>query len=89
MCLRWLLKIVLLAGVSFRAFTQQKAKGYGLTGWVRNVAGDKVEGEVQGEDESVQKLLRDIDRGPRLAHVVKLETTEKGVKADEAAFDVR
>ena len=49
----------------------------------------KVEGEVQGEDESVQKLLRDIDRGPRLAHVVKLETTEKDVKAEEAAFDVR
>ncbi|KAL2003704.1 hypothetical protein VTN02DRAFT_2735 [Thermoascus thermophilus] len=63
-------------GVNFRDFTERQANSYGLTGWVRNTIDGKVEGEAQGDEESLQKLLKDINKGPRLAHVVKLEKKE-------------
>ena len=48
----------------------------------------KVEGEVQGEEELVRKLLKDIDRGPPSAHVVKLEKEEKDTEDGEESFTV-
>jgi acylphosphatase len=50
---------------------------------------DKVEGEAQGEDEKLQMLLKDLDRGPTHAHVVKLETQEIEVVDGESGFEVR
>ncbi|PGG97717.1 hypothetical protein AJ80_09652 [Polytolypa hystricis UAMH7299] len=46
----------------------------------------QVEGEAQGEEVSLQKLLKDIERGPRLAHVVKLEKSEIDPKEGESLF---
>ncbi|KAL3471888.1 Acylphosphatase-like domain-containing protein [Aspergillus californicus] len=60
-------------GVGFRDFTQRRAMEYDLKGWVGNTDCGRVEGEAQGPDETIQKFLKDIDNGPRLAHVVKLE----------------
>lgn len=76
-------------GVGFRYFTRKKATSYGLTGWVRNVPNNKVEGEVQGEEDVLQNFLKDIGQGPRHAHVVKLEKSEIEVQEEEAAFEVR
>ncbi|KAL2870766.1 mitochondrial alternative oxidase [Aspergillus lucknowensis] len=60
-------------GVGFRDFTQKRAIEYGLKGWVKNTDCGRVEGEAQGAEEQLQKFLKDINKGPRLAHVVKLE----------------
>ncbi|OKL55764.1 hypothetical protein UA08_09039 [Talaromyces atroroseus] len=76
-------------GVSFRAFTQKKATEYGVTGWVQNSPDGRVEGEIQGEDSLVQKLLQDVNKGPRHAHVVKLEKSEIDTSEGESAFTVR
>jgi len=76
-------------GVSYRYFTQKKANEYGLTGWVRNAPQGKVEGEAQGDSDSIQKLLKDLDRGPTHAHVVKLEKQEQNVKEGESSFEIR
>ena len=49
----------------------------------------QVEGEAQGTAEAVQRLLKDLDDGPRHAHVVKLEKQEiEGVDGEES-FEVR
>jgi acylphosphatase len=48
-----------------------------------------VEGEIQGEDTLVQKLLQDINKGPRHAHVVKLEKSDIETAEGESAFTVR
>lgn len=48
----------------------------------------KVEGEVQGNQETVQKLLQHIDKGPRLAHVVKIEKKELEPREGEDHFAV-
>ncbi|KAL3709799.1 hypothetical protein TMatcc_003590 [Talaromyces marneffei ATCC 18224] len=62
---------------------------YGVTGWVRNTPDGRVEGEVQGEPDLVQKLLKDVDKGPRHAHVVKLEKGEVETLDDEESFEIR
>jgi acylphosphatase len=49
----------------------------------------QVEGEVQGEDENVQKLLKDIDRGPTHAHVVRVDKSEVDVVDGEEKFEVK
>lgn len=74
-------------GVNFRSFTQQKAVGYGLTGWVRNTSGGEVEGEAQGDSDSIEKLLNDINKGPSAAYVVKVNKTDIEVKEGERSFE--
>lgn len=72
-----------------RYFTRKKATSYGITGWVRNAPEGKVEGEAQGEDDGIQKLLADINSGPSHAHVVKVETEDIPVTDGESGFNVR
>ncbi|KAE8421677.1 Acylphosphatase-like domain-containing protein [Aspergillus pseudocaelatus] len=67
-------------GVGFRDFTQRRAAEFDLKGWV--------EGEAQGTPESIQKLLKEINNGPRLAHVVKVEKKDLAVQDGEAYFGV-
>jgi acylphosphatase len=56
---------------------------------VKNTPNGKVEGEAQGEDDGIQKLLTDLNQGPRHAHVVKLEKEEMSVVDGESGFDIR
>ncbi|GAM34090.1 acylphosphatase family protein [Talaromyces pinophilus] len=79
----------IVPGVSFRAFTQKRATEYGVTGWVQNSPDGRVEGEIQGEPDLVQKLLKDVDKGPRHAHVVKLEKSDIDIQEDETSFEIR
>ncbi|KAL4869049.1 hypothetical protein BDV12DRAFT_196669 [Aspergillus spectabilis] len=70
-------------GVGFRDFTQKRAVEYGLKGWAKNTDCGRVEGEAQGPEESIQKFLKDINNGPRLAHVVKLENKTLELREEE------
>lgn len=49
----------------------------------------QVEGEIQGENDSVQKLLQDVNKGPRHAHVVKLEKNDIDTLEGESEFTIR
>ncbi|KAA8644225.1 acylphosphatase [Aspergillus tanneri] len=48
-----------------------------------------VEGEAQGPDEAIQELVKEINNGPRLAHVVKLEKKEIPPQEGEGLFGVK
>ena len=50
---------------------------------------DKVEGEAQGDEEALKKLLKDLNNGPSHAHVVKLEKSEIDVVEGENDFVVK
>ncbi len=59
-------------GVGFRAYVRSKAKKLGVTGWVRNLTDDRVEGVFQpGPEgmENVKKLIKMCRRGPFFANV--------------------
>ena len=49
-------------GVGFRAWTKIQAKIIAVTGWVRNVNGDWVEAQIQGEEEKVKQIIELIKR---------------------------
>ncbi|KAF7504259.1 hypothetical protein GJ744_002517 [Endocarpon pusillum] len=74
-------------GVFFRAFTQEKAQSYGITGFVKNTSDGKVEGEAQGNEDALQKFLKDISEGPKHAHVVKVEKSTIDTKDGESSFE--
>lgn len=53
------------------------------------MTGGQVEGEAQGEDDVLQSFMKDINQGPRHAHVVKVEKSEIEVQDGETGFEVR
>lgn len=73
-------------GVFFRKFAVEKAISHCLTGYVRNIGNGKVEGEAQGEEESIKCFLKDLDKGPPAAHVVRVDKTEKEIVEGEEEF---
>jgi acylphosphatase len=76
-------------GVFFRAVTQQTAKGFNLTGWVRNMADGRVEALFEGEDESVNKMLEWCHIGPPAARVEEVLTEEEPYAGEFRDFSIK
>ncbi|KAI4146166.1 MAG: hypothetical protein L6R39_003557 [Caloplaca ligustica] len=82
--------LIVKASTSERSsFTKSKASSYGLTGWVKNRSGGQVEGEAQGDDESIQKLLKVLESGPPAATVEKVDQSEIEVKEGESGYTTK
>ena len=74
-------------GVGFRYFTWGQAEGLGLTGFVRNLPGGKtVEVVVEGERKKVEKLISQLEKGPRMAEVERVETVWSEYSGDYKNF---
>lgn len=56
-------------GVGFRDALHAEARRLGITGWVRNRADGSVEAVLQGDGQSLERLIDWARRGPPLAHV--------------------
>ncbi|OAA56581.1 acylphosphatase [Niveomyces insectorum RCEF 264] len=76
-------------GVGYRYFARKHAIQRELTGWVRNLPNNKVEGEVQGDEKTVEVFLQLLDRGPTSAKVVRFDKETRELVKDEAEFEVR
>lgn len=50
---------------------------------------EQVEGEAQGDKDSVQKLIQELGKGPRLAHVTKLQKKDIAPEEGEDHYAVR
>ncbi len=62
-------------GVGYRYFTWRRAEALSLTGYVRNLPdGKTVEVVAEGEREKLDELIRQLEAGPRLARVERVET---------------
>lgn len=59
-------------GVGYRDWMVYKARGLGLSGWVRNRSDGSVEALIAGDTDAVEELARQCRRGPRLAEVVSI-----------------
>jgi len=60
-------------GVGFRDWLVAEARRLGLSGWVRNRIGGRVEALLDGDEAAVQELLRACRRGPPLAEVEQID----------------
>lgn len=76
-------------GVGFRFFAERAAGLEGLHGWVRNIAGGRVEIEAEGEADALERFERQIRQGPPHARVEQVDVTDCGARGVHAGFMVR
>ena len=74
-------------GVGFRYSMERKARGLGVTGWVRNRRDGGVEAMVQGTHEAVAAITEWARHGPPGAIVTDLRESEGS--GDYTSFDTR
>ncbi len=63
-------------GVFFRAWSAETAQSLGLDGWVRNRRDGTVEMLVQGEEETVERMIERCRQGPPEARVDRIDVEE-------------
>lgn len=74
-------------GVGFRYRTQYFARGLGLTGWVRNLDDGRVEMELQGTEEEMNRLFRHLRQD---SYIVIDDYLEESISVlDENGFRIR
>jgi len=76
-------------GVFFRAETQRAAKGFNLTGWVRNLSDGRVEALFEGEEKEVHKMLQWCHIGPPAARVEGVLTAEEPYIGEFHDFSIK
>jgi acylphosphatase len=63
-------------GVGFRYFVQHVGERLGLTGNVRNCPDSTVEIVVQGSEKKIVEFIKQVERGPSLARVQRLDIVD-------------
>lgn len=76
-------------GVGFRFFVQSSAKALGITGWVKNMSDGSVTMELQGEAETVERLMAKIRKGNDWIKVTNFEVGDLPVVEGEDKFAIR
>jgi acylphosphatase len=64
-------------GVFFRDTTRERARAYGVAGWVRNRPDGAVEAVLEGPPEAVDRVARFLEIGPPHAHVEHVEAHDE------------
>ena len=75
-------------GVGFRYFVQRTGAQLGLTGWVRNNDDGTVELVAEGGRDKLEELNRAVGRGPRMAHVDRVDVQWSGATGTLHGFDL-
>ena len=63
-------------GVSFRWYTEERARALGVTGWVRNEPDGSVLLHAEGDDDAVDALVAWCRTGPSAARVSDVAVRE-------------
>ena len=74
-------------GVGFRYRATYAARGLGITGYVKNLDDGRVEMEVQGDRDSITRMLVEIEAGSFI-HIEDMEVKNIPVISDERDFKV-
>jgi len=67
-------------GVGFRFTVRHIAKGFDVTGWVRNLPDGRVEAVFEGDAEGVERLVRWVHTGPGHARVSGVVVADEPVE---------
>lgn len=75
-------------GVGFRWFAHDTAARDGLHGWVRNLPDGRVEAQVEGEADAVERFERAMRHGPPGSRVDEVEVDELMPTGRDIGFSV-
>jgi acylphosphatase len=76
-------------GVGFRFFAEAAAAREGLQGWVRNLPDGRVEIDVEGDAEAVERFERHLRHGPPGARVTEFHVDENPPTGRQTGFSIR
>ena len=76
-------------GVGFRWTVRNIAKGFDVTGWVRNLADGRVELQLNGEENEARAFLQAITESELRAHIRKQSETELAGPVEARGFEIR
>ena len=63
----------IVQGVFYRESTKEKARGLGLSGWVRNLPDGSVEAHFEGDESSISAMIKWLNQGPPHARVSNVD----------------
>lgn len=75
-------------GVWYRQSMLQEAIKLEIKGWVRNLSDGRVEAIIEGDEQSLEKLISWCHIGPPSAIVERVEVIEEPVKSDFFSFKI-
>jgi acylphosphatase len=76
-------------GVSFRYYTQHKARQLGLTGWVANHPDGSVRLVAEGSRPDLEELVAFLQQGPPAARVSQVDAAWHEAGGEWHSFGVR
>ena len=74
-------------GVSFRWYTQERARQLGVVGWVRNEPDGSVLLHAEGDDDAVDALVAWCRTGPSMARVADVAVCD-AAPSGATSFDI-
>ena len=76
-------------GVGYRKWARKEAQKAGITGWIRNLPDGSVEALLQGDKDTIEKLLNLYKKGPFLSEVEDIDTIWEAQKETFPDFSIR
>jgi acylphosphatase len=76
-------------GVGYRNYAQRRAALLGLVGWVMNMRDGRVRVRAEGPRESIDELVRALEKGPPLSRVSRIDVRTLPPTGRYAGFDIR
>ena len=76
-------------GVGFRYSVRHIAKGFDVTGWIKNLRDGRVEMQVEGTEEEVRAFLDAILQSELRAHIRKHDVATSTNASPTRGFEIR
>jgi len=76
-------------GVGFRFYVESIAEEYGIKGYVRNIAGGRVETVCQGEEKSLDNFIKKVKKGPSFSLVTDTRIEVINDSKEYSKFEIR
>jgi acylphosphatase len=76
-------------GVGFREFARACAERLGLVGYAMNLRDGRVRVVAEGRREALEALLREVERGPRVARVDDVQVSWAAARGEFSGFGIR
>lgn len=76
-------------GVGFRWFVHDAATREGVDGWVKNLPDGRVEAEIEGELDAVDRVEAALRRGPATARVEDVDVDERAPEGRRTGFAIK